>query len=58
MEAILGLVIIIVYLFPTIVAVSKKRTNTSAILLVNVALGWTLLGWFIALVWATTEGKK
>jgi hypothetical protein len=59
MGAILGLVIIVacaaIYFLPTIIAVRKKKANTSAITLVNLFLGWTLVGWFIALLWAVSN---
>jgi len=58
MESVLILLIflaIIVYFLPTIVASSNKHLNTTAIAVLNILLGWTLLGWVIALVWAFTK---
>ncbi|MDD5176762.1 MAG: superinfection immunity protein [Sterolibacterium sp.] len=40
------------YLLPTYEAWRKKHTNLTAIALVNIFLGWSLLGWVVALVWA------
>ncbi|HXX45715.1 MAG TPA: superinfection immunity protein [Candidatus Acidoferrales bacterium] len=40
------------YFVPTIIAFYRKKANRLAILAVNVLLGWTLIGWVIALVWA------
>ncbi|WP_174999134.1 superinfection immunity protein [Rugamonas aquatica] len=40
------------YMLPLIVAMNRKHTNTTAIAVLNVLLGWTLLGWVGALVWA------
>ena len=48
----------IIYFFPVIVAASKNRSNTSAIVVTNLFLGWTVIGWVIALIWATTDGRK
>lgn len=42
------------YIFPTIVAGSRGHHNTAAIFILNLFLGWTLLGWVGALVWAAT----
>ena len=43
------------YLLPTIQAIRRKQPNTTAIIIVNVALGWTLVGWVVAMVWAVKE---
>jgi len=32
--------------------------NMDAILILNLFLGWTFLGWVIALVWAFTNREK
>lgn len=40
------------YFVPAIVAYSRRKTNRGAILALNIFLGWTLVGWIIALVWA------
>jgi hypothetical protein len=42
-----------VYFIPSIVARGKNRFN--AILVLNIFLGWTLIGWVGALVWAVAE---
>lgn len=44
--------IILVYLVPTMVAQRYQHPKQPAILLLNVALGWTIVGWVIALIWA------
>ena len=47
------------YFWPTAVALNKKRANTGAVFMLNLFLGWTLIGWIVALVWAMTDdGKK
>lgn len=43
-----------VYLIPTIVAASRGRA-VGPVFILNIFLGWTLLGWVGALVWACTE---
>lgn len=40
------------YLLPTYEAWKKNHQNLAAISLVNVFLGWSLIGWVAALVWA------
>jgi len=46
------------YFLPTIVAFSRKRSNREAILVLNIFLGWTFVGWVVALVWAMTKEDK
>jgi len=50
-----ALIIIAIYFLPTIGAIMAKKKNTAAIAVLNIFLGWTLLGWVIALIWATKK---
>lgn len=45
------------YFLPTIVALMTGKGNTLAIFVLNLFLGWTLVGWVVALVWACTKSK-
>lgn len=49
---------LLIYFFPTIVGVLRRHKNTLAIGLLNLFLGWTLLGWVGALIWAATNQDK
>ncbi len=40
---------IMIYLLPSINAVLRKHHQAGAILVINLFLGWTFLGWVIAL---------
>lgn len=40
------------YMLPTIEAWLKRHPNLASIALVNFFLGWTLVGWVVAVVWA------
>lgn len=42
------------YFTPSFVAGAREHPNTTAILALNLLLGWTFLGWVGALVWALT----
>ncbi|MGP6189176.1 MAG: superinfection immunity protein [Vulcanimicrobiaceae bacterium] len=46
------------YFAPTLVAMSRKHSSTVAILVLNLLLGWTALGWIVALVWALNVDRK
>ncbi|WP_421560823.1 MULTISPECIES: superinfection immunity protein [unclassified Pseudomonas] len=48
-----GLVFIpALYMLPTFEAWLRKHPNLTSIALLNLFLGWTLLGWVAAIVWA------
>jgi hypothetical protein len=40
------------YFLPSIVALARSKRDIVSIVLLNFFLGWTLIGWVIALVWA------
>lgn len=46
-----------VYFLPYISARINKHKNYSAIAVLNLFLGWTIIGWVIALVWAQTSNR-
>jgi hypothetical protein len=56
---VMGLVFLIltvaVYFVPAIVADRRKHNNRLAIGILNFFLGWTVVGWVGALVWACTN---
>jgi uncharacterized membrane protein len=46
---------VVIYLVPTTIAVNRKHNNAAAIAALNIFLGWTFIGWVVALVWAMTD---
>ncbi len=55
--AIMGIVLsLIFYFLPAYIA--REKRNWKAILALNFLLGWTVLGWIIALVWALTKDSE
>lgn len=44
-----------IYLLPGIFAIIRKHPNVAPILVVNVLLGWTLVGYVVALAWSLTH---
>jgi len=42
----------LMYFLPSIIAFARSKRDTTAILLLNFFLGWTMIGWVVALVWA------
>ena len=51
---IIVLVLVIVHFLPSIIAFRRGHHNRIAILVLNILLGWTFIGWVVALVWACT----
>jgi hypothetical protein len=46
-----------VYLAPAVVAAARRRPRWPAILMLDLLVGWTVVGWVVALVWALRSGK-
>ena len=42
----------VMYFLPSIIALVKSKRDTLAIFLLNLLLGWSVIGWVVALVWA------
>jgi hypothetical protein len=40
------------YFLPSIIALARSKRDITAIVLLNLFLGWTVIGWIVALVWA------
>ena len=49
---------LLLYLCPTIVAVLRKHNATRGVFAVNLFLGWTIIGWLVALVWSMSSNKR
>lgn len=46
------------YLIPSIIAAKRKHHNIGSIITLNIFLGWTFIGWVIALSMASSAVKK
>jgi hypothetical protein len=46
--------LIALYFLPAIIAGGRHLHERTAITLLNLFLGWTFIGWIIALIWAIT----
>ena len=42
----------VMYFLPSIVALARSKRDLFAIFLLNLFLGWSVIGWIVALVWA------
>lgn len=46
---------VLLYFLPTLIA--RDKPDVMAVFLVNLLLGWTVIGWLVALVWACSEER-
>jgi hypothetical protein len=57
-ELVAGLVFVFVpalYLLPTYEAWKREHDNWTSVAMVNILLGWSLIGWVVAMVWAVRK---
>lgn len=48
----------LLHFLPTVIALARGHHNAFAIFLTNLLLGWTVIGWFVALIWSTTANER
>jgi hypothetical protein len=48
------IVAVLIYFLPTVIALSRGHLSALAIFFLNLFLGWTLIGWLVALLWSCT----
>ena len=44
-----------IYFLPFLIALIRNHTDSTAIFVLNLFLGWTFFGWVVALVWAVKK---
>ncbi|TRO94468.1 superinfection immunity protein [Glycocaulis profundi] len=52
------LLLVVLHFLPTIIALARGHHDGFAIFLTNLLLGWTVLGWVIALIWSVTAVRR
>lgn len=50
-----GFFFIFFYLLPAIIASNRNHHNKGALLITNIFIGWTGIGWIICLIWSFTN---
>jgi Superinfection immunity protein len=51
------LTLLALFFMPTIIAIARGRSPLW-IFLLNFFLGWTIVGWWVALIWSLTGGHR
>ena len=49
---ILLILIVTIYLLPTVIAFGRDVSHRHTIAVINILFGWTLIAWLICFVWA------
>jgi hypothetical protein len=44
---------VLIYMLPTLIAFGREHPRRQDIAVVNILLGWTLIGWFGVFFWAS-----
>ncbi len=52
MAELIPLFFLVFYIAPFCVAAARAHHSAAAILIVNVLIGWTVIGWFLVFAWA------
>ena len=52
------LALLVLYFVPTFVAMIRKVPNLGSIVVINLFLGWTLIGWVVALAMAVRDRPR
>lgn len=53
-----GIMLFIAYWVPSIVAASRRVRNTGSVIVINLLLGWTVIGWAVALAMACRSADR
>ncbi len=50
--AVIGLFVLVIYVLPVFIAMRRHHHQLGPIAVINIFLGWTFLGWVVALAWS------
>lgn len=48
------MVLFVLYFLPTFISAKRGHPNGTGIFLLNLFLGWTFIGWLVALIWSVS----
>lgn len=54
----IALVPLLLYFLPWLIALVRGHHNAGAIFLLNLLLGWTVIGWLVAFIWSFTSVRR
>jgi hypothetical protein len=47
------LLVVLIYMLPTLIAFGREHPRRQDVAIVNILLGWTLIGWIAVFLWAS-----
>ena len=56
--AVFIIIAVVVNFIPSFIAFSRDHPSRVLILVINLLMGWTIIGWGLLLYWATKGGKS
>ncbi|MDR1476637.1 MAG: superinfection immunity protein [Rickettsiales bacterium] len=57
-HAVTAVILLAFYMLPSYVAIRRRHRRQDSIMAVDVLLGWTFVGWIVALAWSLTGDVK
>ena len=57
-ELILFIGVVAMYFLPAIIAHHRRHLSSGTIFLVNLALGWSVIGWIVCFAWACSGNAR
>jgi hypothetical protein len=58
LSILIELVMIVLYFLPTMIAYIRGRHNKITIMVLNLCIGWSVIGWIVSLVWALGPNQR
>jgi len=58
LSILIELVMIVLYFLPTMIAYIRGRHNKITIMVLNLCIGWSVIGWIVSLVWALGPSQR
>jgi hypothetical protein len=52
-----AVIALLIYFLPTLISLARRTVHPLGIFLVNLFLGWSIIFWLIALVWAIVDRR-
>jgi hypothetical protein len=46
------ILIVFIYMLPSLIAYSREHPHRDLVVVFNIFLGWTLIGWIVVFLWA------
>lgn len=53
-----AIALLVLYFLPTLLAALRRSKRGWGVMVINVFLGWTFIGWVVALAWAVSSDRQ